>query len=708
MTLPDQLRHALDPRSIALIGASENPDKIGGRPLLYLRRFGFQGRIYPINPNRPEVQGIKAYPSLASLPEAPDLALVMVAGEGAVKAVTECAERGVKVTICMASGFAETGDAGRAAERAMVAKAHAHGMRLVGPNSQGLVNFGTGAVASFSTMFIEAPPEDGPVAIISQSGAMSAAPYGMLRARGIGVRHAHATGNDGDVTVAEMARAVIEDPAVKLLLLYLEAIPDPAMLAAVAERARARDVPIVAVKTGRTAQGQRAAKSHTGALANEDRVVASFLRQHGIWRARDIPGLVSAAELYLKGWRPEGRRLVAISNSGASCVMAADLAEEMGLPLARFAPETIRDLAAILPGFATTTNPIDITAALLSNSRLFSAILPVVAKDPAADLLLVAIPVAGQGYDIEAFARDTADFAKSTGKPVVVAAPQPIVAERFRAAGIPVFNSETEAVTALDQLARHIDLMRRPTPPALPRLSVSLPPDTGRFLNEAESLALLAAHGLPVVPHRLCRSESEARAAFRELGSPVAVKACSADVPHKSEFGLVALNLVSEDTVGQAFTVQFAKLEEIGAEPDGVLVAAMALGRREFVLGARIDPTFGPVVMVGDGGKYVEALPDIALILPPFSLDDARDTIKRLRIAPILGGVRGEAPLDVDALANAMLRLGAIIASAKGHVAAIDLNPVMVGSAGQGLVVLDALIERAAADTRTGSKATTR
>jgi acyl-CoA synthetase (NDP forming) len=708
MTSPDQLRHALAPRSIALIGASENPDKIGGRPLLYLRRFGFEGHIYPINPNRPEVQGIKAYPSLASLPEAPDLALVMVAGDGAVKAVSECAERGVKVAICMASGFAETGDAGRAAERAMVAKAHAHGMRLVGPNSQGLVNFGTGAVASFSTMFIEAPPEDGPVAIISQSGAMSAAPYGMLRARGIGVRHAHATGNDGDVTVAEMARAVIDDPAVKLMLLYLEAIPDPTMLAAVAERARARDVPIVAVKTGRTAQGQRAAKSHTGALANEDRVVASFLRQHGIWRARDIPSLVSAAELYLKGWRPEGRRLVAISNSGASCVMAADLAEEMGLPLARFAPETVRDLAAILPGFATTTNPVDITAALLSNSRLFSAILPVVAKDPAADLLLVAIPVAGQGYDIEAFARDTADFARSTGKPVVVAAPQPIVAERFRAAGIPTFTSETDAVTALDQLARHIDLMRRPAPPALPRLSVSLPPASGRFLNEAESLALLAAHGLPVVPHRLCRSESEARAAFRELGSPVAVKACSADVPHKSEFGLVALNLVSEDTVGQAFTVQFAKLEEIGAQPDGVLVAAMAQGRREFALGARIDPTFGPVVMVGDGGKYVEALPDIALILPPFSLDDAREAIKRLRIAPILGGVRGEAALDVDALAQAMLRLGAIIASAKGHIASIDLNPVMVGSAGQGLVVLDALIERSGADARTGSKATTR
>ncbi|HYM01525.1 MAG TPA: acetate--CoA ligase family protein [Stellaceae bacterium] len=695
MTNVDQLRLALDPQSIALIGASENPNKIGGRPLLYLQRFGYRGRIYPINPNRSEIQGVKSYPDLASLPEAPDLAIVMVAGEGAVKAVEDCARRGVKVAICMASGFAETGEAGVAAEKAMVATARAHGMRLVGPNSQGLVNFGTGTVASFSTMYIEAPPEDGPVAIISQSGAMSAVPYGMLRARGIGVRHAHATGNDGDVTVAELARAVIEDPGVKLLLLYLEAIPDPAMLAEVARRARERDVPIVALKTGRTAQGQRAARSHTGALANEDRVVDAFLRQHGVWRARDMIGLVSAAELYLRGWRPSGRRLVAISNSGASCVMAADLADEMGLPLAVFAETTIRDLAAVLPSFATVTNPIDITAALLSNSRLYSAILPIVAKDPAADLFLIAIPVAGQGYDVEAFARDTAEFAAITGKPVVVAAPQALVADRFRAAGIPTFGGETEAVMALDQLARHVALMQRPAPPPLPHLAVSIPAGPGRFLNEAESLALLAQHGLPVVPHRLCRSESEARLAFRELGSPVAVKACSADVPHKSEHGLVALNLVSEEAVALAFAAQMAKLDQMGASPDGVIVAAMVQGRREFVLGARLDPTFGPVVMIGDGGKYVEALPDITLLLPPFSQGEARAAIERLRIGPILKGVRGEPPLDIDALAHAALRLAAIIASAQGGIASIDLNPVMVSEAGRGITVLDALVERA-------------
>ena len=695
MTASDPLRRALDPRSIALIGASENPNKVGGRPLLYLRRWGYRGRLYPINPNRAEVQGVKAYPDLASLPEPPDLAIVMVAGDGAAKAVEECARRGVKLTICMASGFGETGAEGEAAQRAMVATARAHGMRLVGPNSQGLVNFGTGTVASFSTMFLEAPPEDGPVAIVSQSGAMSAVPYGLLRARGIGVRHCHATGNDADVTVAEMARAVIEDDGVKLLLLYLEAIPDAAMLADLAQRAREREVPIVALKTGRTAQGQRAAKSHTGALANEDRTVDAFFRQHGIWRARDMAGLVSAAEMYLKGWRPQGRRLVAISNSGASCVMAADLASELGLPLARFAEATRAALAAVLPGFATTTNPIDITAALLSNSRLFGAILPIVAKDPAADLFLIAIPVAGQGYDVDAFARDTAEFAGLTGKPVAVAAPQALVADRFRAAGIPTFSGETEAVLALDQLARHWALLRRPAPPRLPHLAASLPPGDGRFLNEAESLALLAAHGLPVVPHRLCRSESEARIAFRDLGSPVAVKACSTDVPHKSELGLVALNLVSEDAVVEAFAAQMAKLEEIGAAPDGIIVAAMAQGQREFVLGAKLDPVFGPVVMIGDGGKYVEALPDIELLLPPFSEEEARDAILRLRIAPILRGVRGEKPADIDALAHAAWRLGALIAGAKGRIASLDLNPVLAGAAGEGVVVLDALVERA-------------
>ena len=247
---------------------------------------------------------------------------------------------------------------------------------------------------------------------------MSVVPYGLLRERGIGVRHSHATGNDCDVTIAELASLVAEDPDLKLLLLYLEGISDPKHLADTARIARERDLPVIALKSGRTAAGQEAARSHTGALANEDRLVDAFFEKHGIWRARDTAELVGSAEMYLKGWKPKGRRLVAISNSGAVCVMAADAATAVGMPMAKIADRTRADLARILPAFATITNPIDITAALLTNSRLFSDILPVLAQDPAADAFLIGIPVAGQGYDVDAFARDSAEFARATGKPL--------------------------------------------------------------------------------------------------------------------------------------------------------------------------------------------------------------------------------------------------------------------------------------------------
>jgi acyl-CoA synthetase (NDP forming) len=694
MTSHSSLRAALDPRSVAVIGASENPNKIGGRPIHYLDRFGFSGAIYPINPHRVEIQGYRSYPDLASLPEAPELAIVAVPGQAAVAAVTACAERGVKVAIVMASGFGETGAAGQAEQRAMVASARAAGMRLVGPNTQGLANFGTGAILSFSTMFLEAPPQDGPVAIVSQSGAMSVVPYGLLRARGIGVRHTHATGNDADVTAAEFARAVLEDPAVRLLLLYLESIADASALAEVAETARRRDVPVVALKAGRTPVGQRAARSHTGALANEDRVVEAFFRRHAIWRASDMADLVNAAELYLKGWRPENRRLVTISNSGASGVMAADIAAELNMPMARLSETTVRDLGAVLPGFASLGNPVDITAALLGNNRLLSAILPILALDPATDLTLLAIPVAGVGYDLDSFARDTAEFSQSTGKPVVLAAPQASVAQPFRDIGIPTFPDETRAIRALNQLAQHCALIRRPSLADPTFIAIDLPPGSARFLSESQSLALVAMHGIPVVSHRLCRSEVEAREAFRVLGPKVAVKACSAEVPHKSEHGLVALGVASEDAVAAVFTQQWLKLGDLGVQRDGVIVAAMVTAARECALGARLDPVFGPVVMVGDGGKYVEAMPDVAVLLPPFSRADALEAFSRLRIAPLFAGVRGEAPLDAEALADAALKLGALIASAGGRIASIDLNPVMVGSRGAGIVVADALVER--------------
>ncbi len=690
----DALRTVLNPKSIAVIGASENENKIGGRPLLYLSRHGYTGKVYPINPKRAEIQGYKAYPALADVPDAPEAAIVALAGDAAIEAVEQCALRGVKTAVVMTSGFGETDPiAGKAKEKRMRDAAHAKGMRIVGPNSQGLANFGTGAILSFSTMYIEAPPMDGPIAVVSQSGAMSVVPYGLLRARGLGVRHSHATGNDADVSVAELASVVAEDPDLKLLLLYLESITDPYFLAETARIAHARNLPVIALKSGRTAAGQEAAKSHTGALANEDRTVDAFLAKHGIWRARDTAELVASAEMYLKGWRSKGRRLVAISNSGAVCVMAADAASGVSMPMAKLAQGTRDELGKILPGFATTTNPIDITAALLTNSALFSQILPVLARDDAADAFLIGIPVAGQGYDVEAFARDSADFARSTGKPLVAAIPQPNIAAHFKAHDLPVFATEYEAVAALNQYLSHGELIeaamkRAAQSPHAPVMSAKRPV----MLNEADSLNLLARAGVPVVEYRLCQSADEAAAALELLGGAVVVKGCSAQIAHKSELGLVRLGLTKVSQVRSAFKDIQKALSGESARFDGAIVARMARGRRELMIGARLDPVFGPVILVGDGGKYVEAMPDVQLLIAPFTKVELRAALGRLRIAPLLDGVRGEPALDVDAFCAAVEAVGQLMMNPQSGVVNLDLNPVLVGAAGEGCVALDAVV----------------
>ncbi len=683
------LAAALAPRSVAIVGASESPDKIGGRCLGYMQRFGFTGAIYPVNPGRGTTLGMKTYPSLEALPEPPELAVVCVPGVQAVAAVESCARLGTKVVIIITAGFGEAGEAGRAMEAAIVATARAAGMRLIGPNTQGLANFGNGAVPNFSTMFIEAQPEDGPVAIVSQSGGMASVPFGLLREKGVGVRHCHSIGNGCDVTVSELAVEVARDPGVKLLLLYLEGVPDPENLALLGRVARQRGLPVLVLKGGRTAAGQTASLSHTGSLAAEDRVVDAFLRHHGLYRVDDVGGLVDAAELYLKDWRPGGRRLVVISNSGTACVLSADAATNHGLAIETLRPETREQLGRILPGFATTTNPVDITAALLSNSRLFGDILPVIARDPGADCFLISVPVAGRGYDVPAFAADAAAFGRSVGKPLVIVAPQPGVAALFRARGLPVFRQESEAIAALHQHIAHAELMASepPRPDAAPP---PVPDGAARTLNEADSLALLARHGVPVVPHRLCASADEAVAAFAALGGcAVAVKGCTAAATHKTELGLVCLGLASPGAVREACrTVQEAAARHAIAL-DGLLLAAMVRGvQRELIVGAHRDPTFGPVIVVGDGGKYVEAVPDSCVLLPGTPRAAMKQAIRDLRIGPVLDGVRGEAPVDLDAICDLAEAAGRCMVDG---VSSLDINPVMVLARGGGCVAADAV-----------------
>jgi acyl-CoA synthetase (NDP forming) len=325
------------------------------------------------------------------------------------------------------------------------------------------------------------------------------------------------------------------------------------------------------------------------------------------------------------------------------------------------------------------------------------------ADDPQGDMFLVGVPVAGEGYDLAGMAGDTARFLQRTGKPVAVSAPQASVRDAFRAAGVPVFGHETDALAALHQVTRHASLAAsaalRDLPPR--RLAVSArsaEPQQTTTLSEADSLALLQSAGVPVVPHRLCRSPREAVQAFRELGPEVVVKACSAAIPHKSEHGLVFLNQRSEEEVLRSYEECIARVRALGQPLEGVLVAQRVRGQREFALGVKQDALFGTAVLVSDGGKYVEALKDFAVLLHPFTEQDVLDKLAGLRIAPILAGVRGEPPVDLQAVARAAVALGRFAAAQAGRIASIDLNPLIVGAAGAGGWAVDAVIEQEASD----------
>ncbi|MCS5722849.1 acetate--CoA ligase family protein [Herbiconiux sp. CPCC 203407] len=674
------LRFFHDPASVAIIGASSDPEKIGGRPIRYLAENGYAGAVYPVNPQRTEIQGLEAYPSLDALPTVPEVAIVAVSGANAVAQVVRCAELGVKGCVIMASGFGETGDEqGLAWQREMLDAAARTGMRIVGPNSQGLATFSTGAVLSFSTLFTEQQPEDGAVAVVSQSGALCSVPYGLLREAGIGVRYAHATGNDIDVTAAEFAAEVVADPEVRLLLLYLEDISDLDSLAEVARTALARGVPVVALKGGRSEAGQKAAASHTGALATEEGVVDAFLAKHGIWRARSTRDLVAAAELYLRPRTPQGERLAIVSNSGAICVLAADAAAEEGLALAELTDTTRAALEAALPAFASVENPIDVTAALLTDSSLFGKVLPVLGDDGGVDACVVGIPVAGRGYDVDRFADDVARFEATSGLPVVMAVPQSAIARVFRDRGIVVFADESEAVRALAQYLRHHALMAAARSRALaPRAADRRLAEARTALNESEGLEFLARIGVPAVEHVLVRSPAEARAAIDRLGGGrVVIKGCSSEATHKSELGLVRVGVQAEDAE-QVVAEMIATLAREGLADEGVIVARLVKGVHEAMLGARFDPVFGPVVLLGAGGIHVEALPDVQLLLPPFSEQDALDAIGRLRLSAVLAGVRGAPPVDLGAWATAAVALGEAMLDPDLAVHELDVNPLML------------------------------
>lgn len=684
------LLQALSPGVVAVLGASDNPIKAGGRPIDYMLRYGFAGRILPVNPKRNEVQGIQAYPSLRELPVSPSAVIISLPGEDVAAAIDDCVAVQAQMAVIYSSGFAEMGEAGRVQQADLVARARRGGLRLFGPNCQGVANFATGAILNFSTMINENVPSDGPVAIVSQSGAGAAILYGGLRRASIGVRYMVSTGNEADVCAAEAVRAVMEDDAIRLVVLYIETLQQSFHLAEAARLAHVRGVTILAVKAGRTNAGQATANSHTGALAAEDALTDAFLRQHGILRLADFRELIDYAPLFLSQPAPRGHRVVSISNSGATCVLSADAAEEYGLAIEQFNAATLAGLGEALPSYVTARNPIDMTTALLGKPDTFGNTLKVLAGSGAADLVHVGFPIGGEGYDFAAFAEQASRFARESGIPIAVSVNQDWVASAFHSQGVPTFWSERAAMRGLSLLAAQAQGWDG-TAGVLPTSHVYATPGS-ITLDEPASLALLTEAGLPVMRHMVCANEADVRTALDALPAPLVAKGVSADLAHKSEHGLVRLNIREAGQATQALHDFAVALRELGAADGGMLLCAQHKADFELALGAHVDSEFGVVVMIGQGGVLVEVLKDVQFLVAPFKRSQALAAIQRLVIAPAFAAVRGMPAVELGAVADMMVRLGDWMLAQAGQVQSVDANPVLVARGTQMPVIVDAVV----------------
>ena len=689
------------PRAIAVVGASDDPVKIGGRPLAFLLRHGYRGPVYPVNPSRATVQGLPAYPSVAAIPGEVDLAVVVVPAERVLESLEAAAAKGIRAAIVFSSGFAEVGEDGRAAQARLRALAERTGLRVIGPNCQGFAHLPSRLVATFASPFLDTGLATGPIAMVSQSGAMAGMIYEMARAAGLGLNYWVSTGNEADVQAAEILAEVVEDEETRVACTYLEDVKDAALLRDALARAHRRGVPVFVLKSGRSAVGRRAASSHTGALAGEDAVYDAVFADWGAIRCADPAELLALPQAFLR-YRESGSRVAILSNSGGLGVLSVDLCVDLGLTPAEFTAETTALLRAALPDFAAAANPVDLTAQMLTDPGMLARVLPALEADPGVDAIVFQIALLGAATDLGRLVEDVASIARRTSKVVAVSCPQRPVVDAFRAGNVLAFEDGGVALRSLACLARATTRRARwlarttiTAPPPAPPPAIPAGRRAGQFLNEWESQLLLAPYGLPLVDTVFVTAAAAAPDAADQVGYPVVVKICSAALPHKSDVGGVALGLPDRAAVAEACRRIDAEVraKAPGVALEGFVIQRQARGALELALGVKTDPVFGPVVLVGSGGVLIEVLRDFRLLLPPIDAAAAREALLSLRVGALWDGVRGSAPLDLPAAVALLERLGEAARGLAPVVSEIDLNPVLVGRRGEGVTVLDALVK---------------
>jgi acyl-CoA synthetase (NDP forming) len=685
-------------RSVAIIGASDDPGRIGGRPIHYLKRSGFRGAIYPVNPNRSTVQGLAAYPSVAAIAFPIDVAIIALPASQVPDAAEACAAKGVKAAVVFSAGFGEAGAEGVALQERLTRLARDSGMRIVGPNCLGAFNAGDGFFATFSQAFDKAAPRSGPIAIASQSGACGSHLVYLFDQRNVGVSHWITTGNEVDVDIGECLLWYANSPETKVIVAYVESIRDGATFIRALEAARRHRKPVVLLKVGRSDAGGRAAASHTGALVGRDDVYDAVMRQYGAYRADSIAQLVDVACACARGIFPRDRSLGIVTLSGGLGIQAADAAERNGLRVETLGAAGQAQIKSLI-AFAGTANPIDVTAQVVNDPALTGQCIEIALSEGGYQSLicmLSSVPAVAQLGDpiLEALRGLRAKFPERLIV-LALAAPTEVV-RRYEDAGFLVFEDGDCAVAAIGALASLHEAFEaaahEPGPAAVAARPVagSLPP----ALDEHAAKALIAAAGIPVLGERIVRNGEEAAVAAAQLGCPVVLKIVSPDIAHKTEVGGVILNVKTPQDA-QAATASL--LERIARELPharltGVLVAPMCGAGVETICGSFTDPVFGPMVMFGLGGIHVEVMRDVSFRLAPFDERVARSMISDLRAKKIFDGVRGAPPSDTDALVKTLVHLSEFASGHRGIVEEVDINPFVVLPQGQGAYALDALI----------------
>jgi acetate---CoA ligase (ADP-forming) len=684
----------LSPRSIAVLGASSDPTRIGGRPIAYLKSQGFGGAIYPVNPNRSDVQGIKAYPSVESLPETPDVAIIAVPAEIATQAVIDLAARGTKAALMFTAGFAEVDDAGAAAQANLVKIARRGGMRILGPNCLGVFDARTAYYATFSTSFDSGWPVPGRIGIASQSGAYGTHLYTLARNRGIGASLCIMTGNEADVTVGECIGWLAENPEVDVIATYLEGIREAPNLIAALEVARAAKKPVIMQKVGRSELGGKAAKSHTASIAGDDAVTEAVMQEFGVVRARNSEEMLDIAHTATRKIYPVKNTLGVVTVSGGAGVLISDVATDVGLEMPEMPEASQKYLRELVP-FCAPRNPIDATAQVGNDVTLVNKFAEAVLRDGGYSSILgfFSMTASARRWPLT---REQLNLAKAKYPDrlyvLSIIAPRDRIDE-LEADGWVCHEDPTRAVVAIDAMGRFGRAFATPPgapPPAVH--AVTLPDATP---SEAEAKRLLASAGITSAPEQVCASADEAVAAAEVFGFPVVMKILSPDILHKSEIGGVLLGVSSDAAVRDGYDLLIARAKRAApdARIEGVLVAKQLQGGVECILGIHRDPVFGPIAMFGLGGIFVEVMKDVVFRRCPFGADVAEEMIRSIKGAPLLLGARGRPPVDVHALALMLARLSAFAVAAGPALRSVDLNPVFAMPEGHGAFAVDAVVD---------------